>query len=132
MQQLGACVAVTRVCSSQFQAPLGAPQLSGVLSAEFAGRNVQPNDNAYAWRWRWKQQTAHDTEESAGYARDLHMEQLGASVLRLRQNLLVTMSSAAGRTSVVWRPECEVLPGAKCSPIQHLLLEVEVGTTNCP
>jgi hypothetical protein len=52
----------------------------------FAGRNVQPNDNAYRWKWRWEQQTADDSE-SAGYARDTQMEQLVARALRLRQNL---------------------------------------------
>ncbi|KAI9786412.1 MAG: hypothetical protein M1839_006872 [Geoglossum umbratile] len=52
----------------------------------FAGRNVQPNDNGDRWKWRWEQQIAHDSE-SAGYARDAHMEQLVACALRLRQNL---------------------------------------------
>ncbi|CZR50564.1 uncharacterized protein PAC_00438 [Phialocephala subalpina] len=51
----------------------------------FAGRNVQPNDNAYRWKWRWEQ-TA-DGSESAGYARGTQREQLVARVLRLRQNL---------------------------------------------
>lgn len=52
----------------------------------FAGRNVQPNDNADGWNWRWEEQTADDSE-SDGFATRTKMRQLVARALRLRQNL---------------------------------------------
>ncbi|KAF1952625.1 hypothetical protein CC80DRAFT_527691 [Byssothecium circinans] len=59
----------------------------GVWNPEwgFAGRNVQPNDNAYGWKWRWEQ-TADDSE-STGYLGFTYIEQLVARAVHLRQNL---------------------------------------------
>ncbi|USP82328.1 uncharacterized protein yc1106_09602 [Curvularia clavata] len=60
----------------------------GVWNLEwgFAGRNVQPNDNAYEWEWRWEPKFA-DGSASAGFPRREYMQHLVERALRLRQNL---------------------------------------------
>jgi hypothetical protein len=56
----------------------------GVWNPEwgFAGRNVQPNDDAHQWKWRWQEH-----KEDSGASRPPSTQQLLASVLDMRRNL---------------------------------------------